>query len=246
MDICDWKVGDVQGWLTSHNLEIYKPTFLKNCIDGDTLTDMDDLDLVILEIEDSDKHLILNLIKEAKSSFTEKKERLLDSSDDSDISILDDITYRKCHSDRSDSPKTVTINDRRCHSDRSDSPKTVTIIDRRYHSNEISLPKKNGSLYNKRLMVDSRKKRGSRDITPPIFRIQIDPNEDIEEWSEKDVSTFLKKNSMTKYCREFSKNAVDGECLLEMTIKDFRFLKLTETEAEIMFLAVRRYIEHSP
>ena len=75
-DVCDWTVPDVGNWLQSNNLQQYQDTFLKNVICGDILTEMDDFDLVILEIEDDDKNLILSIIKEAKKSLRIKKKAL--------------------------------------------------------------------------------------------------------------------------------------------------------------------------
>nr|QBK85927.1 MAG: SAM domain sterile alpha motif protein [Marseillevirus LCMAC101] len=88
------------------------------------------------------------------------------------------------------------------------------------------------------------RKKGRRDgIDPPVFRIQIFINEKISQWTVKDVEVFLKKNTMTKYCKEFRKNYIEGEDLLDLTIEEFQMLGLKYNEAKELFQSLKSYKE---
>lgn len=72
--VCDWSQKDVQEWLGNNNLKKYIETFVKNEIDGDTLTMVDEHDMEILSIDLDDRDIILDLVLEAQRSENLKKQ----------------------------------------------------------------------------------------------------------------------------------------------------------------------------
>jgi hypothetical protein len=246
------------------------PAFLKNKIDGDTLTDMDEFDMEILEINTEDRENVLFIINEAKQSLVKKKLDELEPPDDSyeinkmnplykglsfrDVqSSLDEIS-KKYETEYRVSPpiyKDKPIKQGgKCKKSKSECRRSSIVHEdiacKKHRSDEIvSLTRDSSSpQLLRKLSFTKVQRRGSRSkIASPVFRIDICDGERVREWSVDDVTNFLKKNSMTKHCRSFYKNRIDGGCLLDMSINDFMNVDLTKDEAEIMVSALKSHGE---
>ncbi len=237
--ICDWTLEDVQDWLRETNHGQYCPNFLKNGIDGEILTEMDDFDLVLLDIDTLDVSFFSCFIKKAKEDLTSKlQKKILDQARQK---LIHDEICEASFSRKKLSNESCIIGKSR--SEYSGSPEMqADYFCKKRNSDELVLPKNKVSPFNKRLSVRPFKRRGSREsVSPPIFRIQIDSDEKVREWTVSNVGVFLKKNTMGKYFRVFRKNVIDGECLLDMTFEDFQSLGLKRNEADVMFSALEIY-----
>jgi len=248
MYICDWDERNVQDWLRKHDLEKYGATFLKNEVNGDDLTDMDELDLIILEINEDDYHAFLSLIFEAKKSLEQKhsdQNKFFPPKRRLNIIFPQFPEYEEpagefCQSERVITRSAPVYVDRTCHTSRPERFRTNKITHKgNSHPTKMSLTQnKSCSLFNKNLVINSWRMKNKCDI-PPISNIEFNNSKKIKDWSEKDVGNFLRNNLMEKYYREFRKNAVDGQCLLDMSIKEFQMLGLTLEEAELVFLTLK-------
>ena len=178
--VCKWTIKEIQDFLERSGLEQYQETFLKNGIDGDILTEMDEFDLTLLSIEDKDKDLILSIMKKSKISLNEFKRE--------ECVILpiptqraDNLLYHSEPSCLTNSPGSTNINEKTSSDPLSLKDPTrksrsgSLVIFQRTNSNSPGLlPKKNRS-----------------HISIPVPRIQIDSDEKISEWDEKMVCISL-------------------------------------------------------